>query len=256
MNSMTPELNQDNPGNGFVDVVDEGRLRYVTICRESRANALSVAMLGSLADAIASAGRVSAIDAIVLRSTGVNFCAGADMGELRTHRRQQYDALRTLIAALDKRAVPLLCVMQGRALGAGCVLSALADVVIASDEATQGFPEMRFGMYPSLVHAVLVQKLPEPLVYALCVGARVLSAHDAWSLGLVTEVLPADDFTKCARDRVEFYVARTAAIRYGREMMDQSAREMLLARVAKAEHIIDRNLADPEVEAMLSSYRK
>ncbi|EIF32999.1 enoyl-CoA hydratase/carnithine racemase [Burkholderia sp. Ch1-1] len=241
---------------GTVDVIDQDRVRYLTIRRESRANALSIAMLGTLADAIATASRGNAIDMIVLQAEGANFCAGADMGELKTHRREQYAALRALLAALDARDVPMLCVLRGKTLGAGCMLPALADAVIAPGDAMLGFPEMRFGMYPSLIHAVLAQKLPVPLVHAICVGARFLDAREASAIGLLTDVLDAQDFTTLAHERVAFYAARTAALRYGREMLHESADEMLLARVDRAERLIDRNLAEPAVGAMLAGYRK
>lgn len=242
---------------GTIDIRDDGRVRRLTLRRKTRANALSIDMLDALTHAIASASaRASGIDAILLEAEGANFCAGADMAELRTHRDAQYDALRALIAGLDACEAPVLCVLQGNTLGAGCLLPALADVVIASDDAVLGFPEMRFGMYPSLIHAVLVKKLPPPLVHALCVGARVLRAQEGAALGLVTDVLDAREFAVLAAGRVAFYAARAIALRYGREMLRESAGETLLARVDRARAIIARNLSEPDVDALLASYRK
>ncbi|WP_213766854.1 enoyl-CoA hydratase-related protein [Caballeronia sp. dw_19] len=242
---------------GFIEVTDRDRARHVILQRETRANALSITMLNALTHAITSASGSSEIDAIVLSAAGAaNFCSGADMAELKMRASEQYAALRDLIAALDERRLPLICVLHGKTLGAGCLLPALSDVVIASSGAVLGFPEMRFGMYPALIHAVLAQKLPPSLVYAICVGARVLSARDAWSLGLVTELLDADVFEETARERAGFYVTRSAAILHGREMTQASAGEALPVRVARAEGIIGRNLAEPEVAAMLAGYRK
>lgn len=242
---------------GIIEVTDRDRARHATLRRAARANALSITMLTALTQAIASVGDANAIDAIVLSAAGApNFCSGADVAELKTHPGEQYAALRGLIAALDECPLPLICVLHGKTLGAGCLLPALSDVVIASADAVLGFPEMRFGMYPALIHAVLAQKFPPSLVHAMCVGERVLSARDAWSVGLVTELIEADVFETTLQERTGFYVTRSAAILYGREMTQVSRGQTLLARVAQAEGIIGRNLAEPEVAALLSGYRK
>ncbi|ERJ37735.1 MULTISPECIES: enoyl-CoA hydratase/isomerase family protein [Burkholderia] len=249
--------NETQTKDGAIVVQDRDCLRYVTIAREARANALSISMLRSLADAVTSAGQTAGVEAVVLAAAGTgNFCAGADMSELKTHRREQYDALRRTIDALARRPVPVISILHGKTLGAGCLLPALSDVVIAPDDAVLGFPEMRFGMYPALLHAVLVERLPATLVSALCVGARFLSAHDALVLGLVTEVLPAVDFALSSRERLAFYAARVPAIRLGREMLTGTAACDLGERVDRAEQIIERNLALPDVDAMLGRYRK
>ncbi len=242
---------------GSILVEDAGGRRTITLRRERRANALSIPMMAALAEAIRQADGSPGVHAVVLVAAGARvFCAGADLADLQERGREQYDALRELINALDQRSTPLLCVLAGKALGAGCLLPVLSDIVIASEDAVLGFPEMRFGMYPALMHAVLAEKLSSTLSYAICAGGRSLAAREALALGLVTEVLDAPDIAQGIEKRIEFYVARSAAVRIGREMARETRTEHLARRVDRAERFIERNLASPGTAAMLADYLK
>ena len=81
---------------------------------------------------------------------------------------------------------------------------ALCDLVIAADNLMLGLPEIRFNMYPVIVHAVLEEKISPALAFQLCATGRLLAATEARTLGLVTDVVPVAQFATAVADRVAF----------------------------------------------------
>jgi enoyl-CoA hydratase len=91
-------------------------------------------------------------------------------------------------------------------------MAALADLVLAAEGTTLGWPEIQLGLFPAVVAAVLRRRLPEALVHALTLGGRLLSAAEAQAMGLVTEILPAEGFAEAAEARLAFHRARAPAL--------------------------------------------
>lgn len=186
-------------------------LLEISLDRPQKANALTAAMLKQLEATIADA---RADEVVVLQSTSPRlFCAGADIREFAGGALPQQEvALLALIGTMARSRAPIIAIAGGRASGAGALLLALADVVIAADDLRVACPEFVFGMYPIIVEAVLQSRLPSAIATQLCVGARELTADQAFELGIATEVLPVDSFTESARSRVVHYVERSAGL--------------------------------------------
>ena len=197
---------------------DLAAARRITLARPAKANALDAAMMASVASAVRKAPAAGAT-AVVLTASGGNFCAGADIeefvaGDEGLHAQEA--ALLDLIGALSGSAIPVLAIARGRALGAGAILLALADVVIAADDLAVGAPEIRFDMYPVVVHAVLGQRLGAGAARQLCVSGRLLAAGEARAAGLVTDIAAIATFEHDAAQRLDFYLRRTAALSIAR----------------------------------------
>ncbi|HEY8449877.1 MAG TPA: enoyl-CoA hydratase-related protein, partial [Bacillota bacterium] len=130
---------------------------------------------------------------IVLRSGSPRaFCAGADIKEVATltaefdERRQR--AARRLFNAILEARQPVIAAVNGPALGAGCVLAAVADIVLASEQATFGLPEINVGRCGGGRHMMRV--LPQGIVRWMYFTGRPLTAAEAHRWGMVREVLP------------------------------------------------------------------
>lgn len=208
-------------------------LMEIALDRPGKANALTAAMMRQLQETIADA---RADEVVVLRSTSPHlFCAGADIREfVGGALPQQEVALLALIDTMAHSPAPIIAIASGRASGAGAILLALADVVIASDDLRVACPEFVFGMYPIIVEAVLQSRLPLAIATQLCVGARELQAVQALELGLATEVHSSDGFASTARVRIDHYVERGAGLAVMRRARNMSAPTINLGKQLEA----------------------
>ena len=112
--------------------------------------------------ALTTAGRQAAADktirAIVLSGNGKAFCAGADLAWMskaidynREDNRRDAEDLARMLETLDALPVPLIARVHGAALGGGVGLVAVCDIVVAADDCTFGFPEVKVGIIPAVV---------------------------------------------------------------------------------------------------------
>lgn len=194
------------PGSGRVRAERRGPAVVITIDRPEARNALTDAMWEDLRRQVEAAGNADGVRAIVLRGAGDQaFASGADIKEFETTRatpEQARESFRRVMAAVDAiEAVPLpvIAMIHGYALGAGCSLACACDFRIAADTARLGIPSGRLGITVGhrhirrLVHLVGPSRARE-----LLMTARVVNAQEALDMGLVDYVVPAaelEDFT-------------------------------------------------------------
>lgn len=239
-----------------VRVEDRDRVRHITLNRPEKINALDAAMM--LAIAIALSGvDVQRHDAIVLSGEGERgFCAGADIAEFSqgvdSLARQEH-ALVAMIEAFALCQVPIAVMAHGRALGAGGTLLTLADLAIVADDLSFGFPEIRFGMYPAIVHASLMYKLSAAQAAQLCLSGRSLDAAQAMDLGLVTRIVPRADWTQARREQWNFFAERRPALAIAkRAWLHDGAGDRLGRRVRALAPLMIENFQHPDVQAKIA----
>ena len=230
--------------------------RTVTLNRPRKANALSAAMMETLA---AAAAGTRAEDILVLRSASSTlFCAGADIAEFVAGGdalAAQEHALLNMIRRLASCPAPVVAVARGKASGAGAIMLALADVVLAADDLEIACPEIRFGMFPIIVEAVLQSRLPATLATRLCLTGQALAAQEAARFGLVTEVLPAATFEVEAASRLAIYLERAQALRIARtSRLRLHPPAALLERVERVAPLMAENFTRPGVRARIQDY--
>ena len=172
----------------------------ITLNRPEKKNALHPPMLTELAFALAYAHHTSDVWLVVLAAAGDVFCAGMDLKALSDSGSENEVPtvpapvgpvrLGELMAGLHK---PCIARVQGPVHAGGFLLVGGSTYVIATDSATFSLPEVKRGLFPFQVLAVLLDIMPARTALDLCLRARTLSAADALSIGLVTEVAPATD---------------------------------------------------------------
>jgi enoyl-CoA hydratase/carnithine racemase len=140
------------------------------------------------------------VSAIILTGAGNNFCAGADLGSsfsadqsfLDIHEdRRHYPEL---LVKMNKCGKPILAAIQGYCLAGGMGLCMSSDVVIASDEAQFGTPEIKRGLWPYMVSALLIRNLGRKKAAELCMTGERISAAEAERIGLINHCVPQDRF--------------------------------------------------------------
>ena len=166
--------------------------RVVTITLDgTRANALTAQRYDAIRET--ASGLVSD-DVLVLRSEGRTFCAGQDLGEFRVAQAAgEVGALiergaQAVLAVLECRA-PVVCVVQGAAVGAGALLAACADVLVLGEEARLSLPELTLGM--PLGGAVAARLLPWPVVRRMMLTGEVVDASEVAAHGSTPVVASA-----------------------------------------------------------------
>lgn len=243
---------------GHLQVADDGGIRRIELRRPDKVNALNTGMMSGIARAAHAAVGAGAGLVVISGQGARGFCAGADIEEFargEEHLRAQEHALRDLIFALATLPLPLVVLAHGRTLGAGGILTSLADITIAADDLAFGFPEIRFNMYPAIVHAVLMQKVPGPIASQLCSTGRLLNASEAQAFGLVSEVLPAAGFVAAAAARIRFLAERRIALGIGKRAAQMTHPvELLRTRFAALAPLMAENYSRPGVRATIQDY--
>jgi len=165
-------------------------------------NALPVQGWFDLADALMAAGQETEVRAVVLAANGRGFCAGVDIKEMQ--RTTGYDALVganrgcfAAFAAVYECAVPVVAAVHGFCLGGGVGLAGNADLVVASEDATFGLPEVDRGALGAATH--LARLVPQQLMRTMVYTCRSVPASLLHAYGSVLEVVPADRLRDAAR---------------------------------------------------------
>jgi methylglutaconyl-CoA hydratase len=177
----------------FVDTLERG-IALATLNRPERRNALSIALLEELCDAMERMASDSAQRVVILRGAGPVFSAGLDLLEAAdpTLVEQTAAALSRAIDLLQSSPLVAIAAVNGGAFAGGAGLMAACDIVIAADDARIGFPEGRRGLLPALISGVLVHRVREGDLRELLLAGDPIDANRARELGLVQHVAPAE----------------------------------------------------------------
>jgi enoyl-CoA hydratase len=174
----------------------DGPILRITLNEPERGNAVTDAMVAELTRLILGASETS--DLVVLRGAGKDFCVGrAGMGARPAsepealERRRFGDVVFDCYGAMRNAPVPVVAVVQGRALGFGCAIAAACDVTLASDKATFQVPEMLHNILPTMVMSSFVDRVPRKALSYLVYSTAEIGAERALSFGIVSDVVPA-----------------------------------------------------------------
>jgi len=187
--------------------VDARGVASVTLARPDRRNAFDAELIAAL---VAALGKID-LDAraVLLRSEGDAFCAGADLNWMKGMVDYGLDQnladsrlLAQMFRALDELPMPLLARVQGPAIGGGAGLVAVADIAIASTDAVFAFSEVRLGIIPAVVSPYVVRKIGHAHATALFVSGLRFDAARAKEIGLVEAVESAADLDA----KLELYI--------------------------------------------------
>ncbi|MBO6901964.1 MAG: enoyl-CoA hydratase/isomerase family protein [Rhizobiaceae bacterium] len=171
----------------------------LTIDRPDKRNALTQAMWRDLAKGVEMAHGNPDVRAVLISGSGEDFCAGADIGEFDTVRRnaetaRAYESANSeAFAAIRKLPVPTIAAIRGICFGGGFGIAAACDIRLASDDARFSVPAARLGLaYPHDAMADIVHACGPQFAKYLTFTAARLSAQEALSIGFVIEVLPTE----------------------------------------------------------------
>lgn len=205
---------------GFTTQIQDG-IAELVIDRPP-VNALNDAGWHALADEIARLGREPGVGVIVLRAEGRGFCAGVDIKELDQHPEKiisvnagNYRSFQ----AVHRNALPVIVAVHGFVLGGGIGLAGAADIVVASDCATFGVPEVDRGAMGGGAH--LQRLFPVQKVRMMYFTGEPITAAEAYRLGAVEKVVPKAELREAALAIARKIASKsTAMIRLAKESLN------------------------------------
>jgi len=183
-------------GYEFIATEVRGRVALITLNRPKQLNALAPKLMQELGAALYGYDADDDVGAIVITGNDKAFAAGADIGAMKDFDFQH--AYRTNYITRDWEHIrnvrkPVIAAVAGYALGGGCELAMMCDIIIAAESAKFGQPEINLGVLPG---SGGTQRLPRAVGKAkamdLCLTARMMDAAEAERAGLVSRVVPND----------------------------------------------------------------
>ena len=178
-----------------ISVERRGRVGLVTLNRPEALNALNLELMRELVAATSELDADTGIGAIVVTGSGKAFAAGADIKEMVSKDYQEMYAADWFEGWSRFTAVrtPVVAAVSGYALGGGCELVMMCDIVIAGDNAKFGQPEIKLGVIPGMGGSQrLTRAIGKAKAMELILTGRTMDAEEAERAGLVSRVVPAD----------------------------------------------------------------
>ncbi|QLR43086.1 2,3-dehydroadipyl-CoA hydratase [Enterobacter sp. RHBSTW-00994] len=175
-------------------ITRHGCVLQLTLNRPAARNALNNALLAQIADALEAAAVDSNISVCVIYGNAHCFAAGADLNEMaeKDLPATLNDIRPQLWARINAFTKPLIAAVNGFALGAGCELALLCDVVIAGENARFGLPEITLGIMPGAGGTQrLIRCVGKSLASKMILTGESITAQHAQAVGLVSDVFPA-----------------------------------------------------------------
>src|SRR5215211_658892 len=177
-------------------VETRGRVGLITLNRPQALNALSSLLFKEVNQALDGFERDPGIGCVVLTGSEKAFAAGADIKEIsgQSYPQTYLDDLITSWDGVANRRKPLVAAVSGFALGGGCELAMMCDVIIAADTAKFGQPEIKLGVMPGAGGTQrLTRIVGKAKAMEMCLTGRMMDAAEAERSGLVSRVVPAAD---------------------------------------------------------------
>jgi enoyl-CoA hydratase len=174
-----------------------GAVGLITLNRPDALNALNAALMAELAAAVDRFEADPAIGALVITGSERAFAAGADIKEMKDKSFMDAFLADFLTRGWERTAScrkPTIAAVAGYALGGGCELAMMCDIIIAADNAQFGQPEISIGALPGLGGTQrLVRAIGKSKAMEMCLTGRMMSAEEAERSGLVTRIVPVGD---------------------------------------------------------------
>ncbi len=215
----------------------EGGVATLTLDREPL-NVLNIAMMKEMNQALDSLDPAG-LKVLLIKATGKAFSAGVDVGEhLGDQVNEMIEVFHGIFRRMDKLGVISVASVQGAALGGGCEVAAFCDLVVASEKAKFGQPEILVGVFPPVAALVFPRQMGYKKALELIVTGDVIGAAEAKQIGLVNQVVPPEELEAATEALVGKLTGLSAAILAVTKKavvkgLDQSTRKDALEKIEK-----------------------
>jgi methylglutaconyl-CoA hydratase len=187
----------------------DGTVARLTLNRPDKRNALNGAVIEGLKSALRRVDQEPSVRAVVIAGAGQDFCSGADLEALRkiagasvADNTNDARSLMELFVLIRQMSLPIVAAVRGRALAGGCGLASACDIILATESARFGYPEVKIGFVPAMVMAILRRNVSEKRAFELLTRGSEISARAALEIGLINQLYNDEEFD----EKVNAYV--------------------------------------------------
>jgi enoyl-CoA hydratase len=195
----------------------------LTINRPERRNALNQSVINGLREGLKAANDDPLVRVIILTGAGKSFCAGGDVGSMGANdgmlaMHWERAGFADLLLEMHRSAKPIIAQINGLALGGGFGLALNCDLAVASESAFFGTPEIKIGVFPMMIMAVMVRNMSRKNALELMFTGERIDAVRALEMGILNRVVSAEDLEREVVGLAEKVGAYSPAIlRMGRQ---------------------------------------
>jgi methylglutaconyl-CoA hydratase len=208
--------------------VDNGIAR-ITLNRPEKKNALNDELIAAIKQGLKQAAGDESVRVVVISGAGTDFCSGADLSALQkvaqasvAENAEDARSLLELFLLIRQIHVPVIAAVHGRALAGGCGLASACDLILASESARFGYPEVRIGFVPAMVLAILRRNVSEKRAFELLTRGAEIAAREARIFGLVNQVFSDATFANDVTNYVnEFKKMSSSAVALTKSLLYQ-----------------------------------
>ncbi len=253
--------------------LNTGAVLEITLNRPEVRNAMSLAMVGELRQALAqaesTAGSERAIRVVVLRGAGGHFCAGGDLKDMAAARMRAMQGSESsadpvaevnaefghLCAAFASTPLAVVAVLEGTVMGGGLGLACVADVAIATETARFRLPETSLGVVPAQIAPFLVERLGYSQAKRLAVTDGRLDASGALAIGLVHQQVQSSQVDSALQAVLaDILACAPGALAATKALMAKARWNTPAALVEQAAAIFSRAVQSPEGQEGTSAF--
>jgi enoyl-CoA hydratase/carnithine racemase len=224
----------------------DGVLR-LTLNRPEARNALSIALMTALLEALARAGKDPQTRVAVIAGAGPAFCAGHDLREIREERRETYERIFALcgelMLAIVRLPKPVIAEIHGVATAAGCQLVATCDLAVAAEDARFATPGVNIGLFCSTPMVALTRAVGRKAAMEMLLTGELVDAATARALGLVNRVVPRSELREAVDGLARQIAGKSAfTVAIGKEAFYRQAELDLAAAYRYAAEVMTTNM--------------
>jgi cyclohexa-1,5-dienecarbonyl-CoA hydratase len=220
----------------FLTLESDGAVARLVL-RRPPLNIMGLEMIEEINRALDELGSEPALRALVIAAEGKAFSAGVAVEDHLPERvKPTLRAFHDVFRRLRRLPCPTIAAVQGPALGGGCELACFADVVIASENATFGQPEIKLGVFPPVAAIHFPQRIGVARTLQMLLSGDTMSAHEAKAIGLVDYVAAREDLERSVTAAADAFRGKSApALRLARRAVLDAAYGDFEARLREAE---------------------
>lgn len=228
----------------FLNYTVADALATITLDRPPH-NVLDIATMEELNRALDIAAREETAKMLMITAAGEKvFSAGVDVMDHTPDKVvQMIDVFHGILKRLMVFPLPTVAALNGSAMGGGCELAIACDMVVATEDARLGQPEIRLGVFPPIAAILLPRILPLPKVMELLLGGGLISAQEALALGLVNRVFPRASFVQDTRTFLDQFLSLSrVALMYTKKAVREAAGKPFFEALFTVEQIYLKEL--------------
>jgi enoyl-CoA hydratase/carnithine racemase len=231
----------------LLEECERGVLR-LTLNRPEARNALSVALMSALIEALGRAAQDPHTRVVVLAGAGPAFCAGHDLRELRAdQRRETYERIfaqcSELMLTIVRLPKPVIAEVHGVATAAGCQLVATCDLAVAAENARFATPGVNIGLFCSTPMVALTRAVGRKAAMEMLLTGELIDAATAQAFGLINRVVPQERLREAVDDLAGKIAGKSAlTLSIGKEAFYRQAELELAGAYRYAAEVMTTNM--------------